>query len=243
MGFEAVESLDYSDFEGATHVVDLNKDGLPPGLDQKFDVLLDSGTLEHVFHIPNALKNIVSLVKVGGRVIFLSPSSNHLDHGFYMFSPTFFVDFFSANHFQIDKCYVVRYSPNLNDLWDVYEYGGDWRDLHIGGLDDKPYAIFFVATRLPESTGTVVPQQGYYADTAPFYSGARVASEQPAAPGAQLRINASSSAAAAAPVARQKAFALAKAMLRHVPFAYRLAQRLNRRRREGGLPKTLIGRY
>src|ERR1700733_7534708 len=29
LGFDGVESLDYSDFEGATHVVDLNKESIP----------------------------------------------------------------------------------------------------------------------------------------------------------------------------------------------------------------------
>ena len=176
MGFADIETLDYSDFEGADHVVDLNHDGLPEYLHGKFDVVLDSGTLEHVFHVPNAMKNIASLVKVGGRIIFLSPSSNHMDHGFYMFSPTFFADYFLANKFEINTCYVVRYSPNLDDLWDAYQYDPDrWRDLHIGGLDDKPYAIFFVVTRTAESTAGVIPQQNYYADTAAMYAGARLA--------------------------------------------------------------------
>jgi hypothetical protein len=47
----------------------------------QFDVVLDSGTIEHVFHIPDALKNVLSLAQ-GGRVICMSPSSNHVDNGF-----------------------------------------------------------------------------------------------------------------------------------------------------------------
>ena len=109
MGFDEVESLDYSNFEGATRVVDLNRGNLPDGLAGAYDVVFDSGTLEHVFHVPNALRNIASLARTGGRVIFLSPSSNHLDHGFYMFSPTLFYDYFRVNGFRIETCYVVRY--------------------------------------------------------------------------------------------------------------------------------------
>ncbi|MGE3622610.1 MAG: hypothetical protein AB7H77_01870 [Bdellovibrionales bacterium] len=190
MGFDRVESLDYSDFEGATHVVDLNKDLLPPGLSGGFDVVLDSGTLEHVFHLPNAIKNTLSLLKIGGRMIFLTPSSNHLDHGFYMFSPTLFADYFAANGFRIEALYVVRYSGDLDVLWDAYAYEpGKWRDMHIGGLDDRPYAIWAVATRLENSTLDVIPQQGYYADSSSAYGGSRLATgavaevgtEQPAA--------------------------------------------------------------
>jgi SAM-dependent methyltransferase len=243
LGFEALETMDYSDFEGADHVVDLNHDGLPEQLREKFDVVLDSGTLEHVFHVPNVMKNIISLVKVGGRVIFLSPSSNHMDHGFYMFSPTFFADYFLANKFEINTCYVVRYSPNLDDLWDAYEYDTKrWRDLHIGGLDDKPYAIFFVATRTAESTSGVIPQQNYYADAAEFYAGSNKAD------GVENKAPAN---VATAWAPRERAFQaeikslrrLAGKVLRRVPFAYRFAQRLAIRADKKHLNKKLVGRY
>src|SRR5688572_27761570 len=54
LGFSELRSLDYSDFEGATDVIDLNLLELPAHLARGFDVVLDSGTLEHVFHVPNA---------------------------------------------------------------------------------------------------------------------------------------------------------------------------------------------
>lgn len=246
MGFDSIETLDYSDFEGADHVVDLNHDGLPEHLRGKFDVVLDSGTLEHVFHVPNAMKNIISLAKVGGRIIFLSPSSNHMDHGFYMFSPTFFADYFLANKFEINTGYVVRYSPNLVDLWDAYQYDPDgWRDLHIGGLDDKPYALFFVVTRTVESTGGVIPQQNYYADTAAMYVGARRAegddekAEHDVAKTWMLRQTAPSIANDGWRVLRR----IVGKVLRCVPFLYRIAQRVALQADKKHLNKKLVGRY
>ena len=249
-GFESTDSFDYSDFEGADFVVDLNRPGMPPETVGAYDAVLDSGTLEHVFHVPNALENVISLLKVGGRVIFLSPSSNHLDHGFYMFSPTFFVDYFLANKFEINTCYVVRYSPHLDRLWDAYAYDTErWRDLHIGGLDDQPYAIFFVATRTEASTAGAVPQQGYYADSAAFYAGARLAGDageagQDAeagtwtgsqAPGAPVRSAGRSVGASLR--------SLAGRALRRVPPAYRLVQRARLLVQKRHLNKTLVGRY
>jgi SAM-dependent methyltransferase len=243
LGFDELESMDYSDFEGADHIVDLNQDGLPEELRQKFDIVLDSGTIEHVFHIPNVMKNVVSLVKVGGRIIFLSPSSNHMDHGFYMFSPTFFADYFLANKFEINTCYVVRYSPNMDDLWDAYEYDTQrWRDLHIGGLDDKPYAIFFVATRTSESTSGVIPQQNYYADTAGFYEGSKKAEGVENKAPAKVATSWSQ---------RQRPFQaemkslrrLVGKFLRKFPFAYRLAQRIVIRADKKHLNKRLVGRF
>ena len=246
MGFEAIETLDYSDFEGADHVVDLNHDGLPEGLHGKFDVVLDSGTLEHVFHVPNALKNFIDLVKVGGRIIFLSPSSNHMDHGFYMFSPTLFADYFLANKFEINTCYVVRYSPNLDDLWDVYQYDPDrWRDLHIGGLDDKPYALFFVVTRTPESTAGVIPQQNYYADTAAMYAGARLAEgdENKAGRGVAKTWTPRQSMPGVANDGWRVIRRNVGKVLRRFPFVYRLAQRVALQADKKHLNKKLVGRY
>jgi SAM-dependent methyltransferase len=246
LGFKLVACLDYSDFEGADHVVDLNVDGLPAQLRDKFDVVLDSGTLEHVFHIPHALKNIISLVKVGGRIIFLSPSSNHLDHGFYMFSPTFFADYFLANKFEINTCYVVRYSPNLDNLWDAYQYDPDrWRNLRIGGLDDKPYAIFFVVTRTAESTSGVIPQQNYYADNAAMYAGARLAERSESKAGGDVALGETSRQAAPSVINNgwQTIRHAAKGSLRRIPFAYRLAQRLLLHVDKKHLNKKLVGRY
>lgn len=246
LGFQGADRLDYSDFEGAEHIVDLNQDGLPELLRGQFDVVLDSGTLEHVFHIPNALKNIISLVRVGGRIIFLSPSSNHMDHGFYMFSPTFFADYFLANRFEINTCYVVRYSPNLADLWDVYQYDSvRWRDLHIGGLDDKPYAIFFVATRTAKSTAGIIPQQNYYADAAAFYAGARLADTIEGK--AKYDVGSGWTPRKSTPQILNESWRFARRsagkILRRVPIAYRLAQRLVMLVDKKHLNKKLVGRY
>jgi len=249
LGFDELHSLDYSDFEGATHVVDLNRLGLPDQLVGYFDVVLDSGTLEHVFHVPNALANVVSMAKVGGRIIFLAPSSNHLDHGFYMFSPTFFSDYFAANGFRIEKLYVVRYSGDMDAMWDAYEYEpGGWRDLHIGGLDDAPYAIFVVATKTAHATSGVVPQQGYYADSSAAYQGSQLAKPRvPRSPQALGEANSGKIAAAG-----RSRRARIKAILCRVPgglqagrILLRIYSRISMRDpAAGGIrAKKLVGRY
>ncbi len=181
LGFSDVRALDYSDYEGADHVFDLNAAEVPANLREAFDVVLDSGTIEHVFHIPNVLKNVFNLVRVGGRVIFLSPSSNHFDHGFYMFSPTFFHDYYRANGFKIEAIYVVRYHSDPNRRWDIYEYNPSaWERFQIGGLDGRPYAIFLVATKTKEARWDVIPQQGFYTNDSKQYRGSHLASSRSA---------------------------------------------------------------
>jgi len=164
LGFHTVSSIDYDDYNNSTDLFDLNSDVLPDRLRSKFDVVIDAGTLEHVFHLPNALKNVIDMTKVSGRIIHLSPASNCIDHGFYMFSPTLFVDFYKANDFEIDTSYVVRHHPEHDTKpWDIFEYiPGTWQDVSYGGLDSKIYGIFFILTKTEHSTGNVIPQQGFY---------------------------------------------------------------------------------
>jgi SAM-dependent methyltransferase len=186
LGFAEVRRLDYSDYEGPDDLLDLNARGVPEHLQQRFDVVLDSGTIEHVFHLPHALENIFRMLKPGGRVIHISPSSNHIDHGFYMFSPTLFWDYYAANEFEINTFHLFRHVP-YGDGWLVYDYtpGCLAPSVMWGGLDDAMYEIFVVATRTLASTGDRVPQQGWYlakwheAGTAPREGGAGGALAEP----------------------------------------------------------------
>lgn len=162
LGFSGVESLDNSDYEGADHIVDLNDERMPDHLLESFDFIIDGGTLEHVFHLPNALNNIFCMLKRGGRILHMSPSSNHMDHGFHMFSPTFFMDFYFANKFEINQSLIYRHTKDhFHGPWEVSEYQpGSLDAVSFGGLDDGIYGIAFLATKTRESTGDVIPQQG-----------------------------------------------------------------------------------
>jgi hypothetical protein len=162
LGFDQVESLDYSNYEGADHIVDLNQGRMPDHLLQAYDFIVDGGTLEHVFHVPNVLLNIFSMLRTGGRILHMAPSSNHMDHGFYMFSPTLFSDFYCANKFETNLSQVYRHTTDhVADPWDVIDYEPGCLDgVSFGGLDDSIYGVVFIATKTDESTGHAIPQQG-----------------------------------------------------------------------------------
>ena len=91
LGMQDVRALDVSDFEGAEITWDLNRP-VTSELESRFDLILDSGTLEHVFDVNTAMRNLVKMLRPGGRVIHFSPANNFCNHGFYQFSPTFFAD-------------------------------------------------------------------------------------------------------------------------------------------------------
>src|SRR5947208_15867345 len=67
LGAKQVFSMDVSDFEGANFVHDLNQP-IAADLKERFDVVYDGGSLEHVFNFPVALKNCMEMVRVGGRL-------------------------------------------------------------------------------------------------------------------------------------------------------------------------------
>jgi hypothetical protein len=108
LGAEEVTVLDASDYEGAALVHDLNEP-IPPELAGRFDVVYDGGTLEHVFNYPVALRNGMSMVKVGGHFIIQTPTNNFCGHGFYQISPELLFRALSPPHgFALDRLLVVE---------------------------------------------------------------------------------------------------------------------------------------
>ncbi len=147
LGFKEVIILDYSEFEGASILFDLNATEHPPELNNRFDFIMDHGTLEHVFHIPNALNNIFNMLKENGRVLISCPTSNFVDHGFYMFSPTLFFDYFTVNHFDIHSIQVTKSSPQQQTdpcFYTNYE-PGSFNSVSYGGLNNSIYGMICIA--------------------------------------------------------------------------------------------------
>lgn len=169
LGLDEVVSVDVSDYEGCDLLVDLNRD-LPAELEDRFDVVLDCGTLHHVFDPFKVLRNLHRALRPGGRLLLASlASSNHVDHGFHMFSPTYFLDYFEANRYQIDAAYFHRARYYWVDdrlystRWLISPYTKGCLDhLSYGGFGGHQISLFFVATRTKESTCDVAPLQSYF---------------------------------------------------------------------------------
>jgi SAM-dependent methyltransferase len=111
LGAKKVSSMDFSDFEGATFVHDLNK---PVGaeLKERFDLVYDGGTLEHVFNFPVALQNCMEMVKPGGQLFIHAGTNGYCGHGFYQFSPELFYRALSPeNGFEVLRMVLFRVGP------------------------------------------------------------------------------------------------------------------------------------
>lgn len=107
MGAKRVDAMDACNFEGASITQDLNEP-LAAHLHSQYDAVVDGGTLEHVFNIPMACKNVMDALKVGGHFFAALPANNWCGHGFYQFSAEFFYRVFSAeNGFEMRKLFVA----------------------------------------------------------------------------------------------------------------------------------------
>ncbi len=86
LGFGDIETMDFSDYEGATVLHDLNR--LPAkSLEKKFDFIFDGGTIEHVFNVPNALESVLRMLRPGGRLVSANGLNGWYGHGMYQFNP------------------------------------------------------------------------------------------------------------------------------------------------------------
>lgn len=111
MGARQVSSMDASSFEGAEFVHDLNQP-VNDALKQKFDLVYDGGTLEHVFNFPTALRNCMEMVRLDGRFISHTPTNNWCGHGFFQFSPELFYNVLCEdNGFEVERMVVHVVGP------------------------------------------------------------------------------------------------------------------------------------
>ena len=111
LGAEKVDSMDVSDYEKATLLHDLNNP-IDEQYKNAYQTVIDSGTLEHVFNFPVAIKNCMELLQPGGHFIGITPCNNFFGHGFYQFSPELYYRIFSKeNGFMVKTMYFFVDDP------------------------------------------------------------------------------------------------------------------------------------
>lgn len=151
-GGATIESLDVSAYEGASIVHDLNTP-VPDSLEGQYDLLIDGGSLEHVFNVPMALANYSRMVRPGGRVLIATTANNYMGHGFYQFSPELFYSYFSArNGWALEYVGLAVHpypSSSLSDRCEMYEVANPSEEnARIGLVSGTPALILALARRL-----------------------------------------------------------------------------------------------
>lgn len=86
LGFPEIEAMDFTDAEGAAHIHDLNLP-CPDHLRGQFDLVIDGGTTEHIFHIGAALDTCHELLAPGGLFMSFVACDGWFGHGFFQTGP------------------------------------------------------------------------------------------------------------------------------------------------------------
>ena len=111
---KCVDSWDYSDYEGANHIADMNKP--LKEVPTTYDTVIDAGSLEHVYNAPQALLNVSELCRDGGQILHVLPANNFCGHGFWQFSPELFFSLYSeANGYRDTRVFLA--SEYRTDVW------------------------------------------------------------------------------------------------------------------------------
>jgi len=124
-----------------------------------FNLIVDSGTLEHIFDVRAVMENIVRITKTGGYVLQFIPAQNFLNHGFYQFSPTFFYDFYTQNGFEIVDAYIVEIRGSY-DRYYAYDQEKDYTGLFFN--PGNRLVNCFLVKKVSKVGQIVLPDQFFY---------------------------------------------------------------------------------
>ena len=163
LGISEYYDVDKYDTDDTIYKFDLNFP-VPARLHEKFSLIIDGGTAEHIFDIRQVMENILVMLKPGGCVVHIS--SYNMDHGFYAISPCFYFDFYKVNGFADFSCYILQIDhknllgnyAQLSSFFE-YSYGMSFEKL----IDsDKNILVFFAAKRRQPKTSLKIPTQSIF---------------------------------------------------------------------------------
>lgn len=164
---QQISILDYSSYENATIIHDMNLP-IPKHFANQFDAVIDGGSLEHIFNVPMALQNIAKVTKPGGSIFITVPSNNLCGHGLYQFSPELFFRYFSKeNGFLIQE--VCLFESKFSSI-ELSKNKVIYRAIdpkiignRVGYSNKKPTTIMVHAVKQGTlAGGTILPLQSDY---------------------------------------------------------------------------------
>ena len=162
LGARSVTSIDASAYENASVVHDMNLP-VPAELENRFSVLIDGGTLEHIFNFPVAIENCLRMVREGGHFVSVAPANNFFGHGFYQFSSELFYRVFcEENGFVVKQVFLC--SEKTSGVWHEIPDPASLRD-RVEFSNQVPTFQLFIAEKIRADAGIrLLPQQSDYND-------------------------------------------------------------------------------
>lgn len=123
---------------------------------ERYDLVTNNGTGEHIFDAAAIFINAHEFCKVGGVMLHVLPWINWRNHGFYNFNPILFSDVAKANGYEILMIYAGDRDGNI-----IYK-DVPAEEIKKPDATDKNIAIV-VALKKTTNGAFQIPQQGKYA--------------------------------------------------------------------------------
>lgn len=156
-----------SDIDGADHAADVHQDlnePLPANLMNRFNLVIDPGTLEHVFDMKTAFTNVTRALRVGGTVVHFLPIYS-FNGGYFSINPNVMMDYYTLNGFSELKAYIImwdRYRPFTGE-YRCYEYTDERMGARHALADEDQYRftphLLFFARKTADVEKIQCPQQ------------------------------------------------------------------------------------
>jgi SAM-dependent methyltransferase len=159
LGAKEIVAVDASDYEGAQIIHDMNR-LIPDSLVSSFDLVLDGGTLEHVFDFPTALRNAAQMVRPKGHFISMTIANNFCGHGFYQFSPELFYRFLCPENGYVMESCIIWEDLHGNRFYRIPD--PDSIRSRIEFTSKYGVYMFVMARRLGDVPREFIPQQSDY---------------------------------------------------------------------------------
>jgi|FEC22Drversion2_1045045.scaffolds.fasta_scaffold00324_45 SAM-dependent methyltransferase len=166
LGIDDLQSLDWSDYEGASILHDLNSP-LPKNLEGIADVIIDGSSLDNVWNPALALQSLTRMLRPGGRLFALNMGSDHFGP-YTIFTPPWFFDYCVINNFVDCRVYAQISKPDgpynvlTIDPATLASDPSSWAR-NLAGLDPSyQVGIYLFAEKGPNTTWDATPIQQFY---------------------------------------------------------------------------------
>ena len=154
--------MQYESFDIAagykTRIVDLNRAALPAKLRNRFDLVLNFGTTEHILNQLNCFKVIHDATAVGGFIFHSLPAVGYVDHGYITYTGRCFFDVAGYNEYEVLACWFDGPSGGNSLLQSFESYSSHFPALRkaLDDLSQTDHGRSLKALKVPDIAINVV---------------------------------------------------------------------------------------
>lgn len=138
--FFGVNSYQTLDPDGGDYTHDLTGD--VSEFEEKFDCVMDVGTLEHIWDIHTAFCNAVKMVKVGGYFISVHATAHAVGHGVHVTESWAILSFLEKNGFERLDIFQTDDAPTLGKDSHINLWSAHRKVQHISNNFQVPLQIY-----------------------------------------------------------------------------------------------------